>query len=96
MALSDHECCDRSHGRIVKRRVRVFAAPPELSHTWAGLAAFVSVERSGTREGKAFERQAWFIISQVIEAERLATMIQAHRGTTENKLHRVKDVVQWC
>jgi len=50
--------------------------------------------RSGVREGKPFERQAWFILSRVIEAERLAGMIQAHRGTTENKLHWVKDVVQ--
>lgn len=93
-ALSDYEFCDRSHGRIVERRVRVFAAPPALSRDWAGLAAFVLVERSGIREGKAFARQAWFILSQIIEAERLAVMIQAHRGTTENKLHWVKDVVQ--
>ncbi len=93
-ALSDYHSCDRSHGRIVKRRVRVFASPPALSGDWAGLAAFVLVERSGIRSGKAFERQAWFIISRVIEAERLAGMIQAHRGTTENKLHWVKDVVQ--
>jgi len=54
----------------------------------------VLVERSGVRNGKPFERQAWFIISQVIDAEQLAMMIQAHRGTTENKLHWVKDVVQ--
>ncbi len=80
--------------RGIKRQVRVFAAPPELAQAWAGLAAFVAVERSGTRQGQPFQRQAWFIISQVIEAQPLATMIQAHRGTTENKLHWVKDVVQ--
>jgi predicted transposase YbfD/YdcC len=92
--LSDYQALDTSHGRVVKRQVRVFAAPPELAQAWAGLAAFVAVERSGTRQGQPFQRQAWFIISQVIEAQPLATMIQAHRGTTENKLHWVKDVVQ--
>jgi predicted transposase YbfD/YdcC len=79
---------------VVERRVRVFAAPPELAGEWAGLAAFVAVERLGVRQGQAFQRQSWFIISQVMEAQSLAAMIQAHRGTTENKLHWVKDVVQ--
>lgn len=92
--LSCYQFLDTSHGRVVERRVRVFAAPPELSQHWAGLAAFVAVERSGVRQGEAFERVSWFIISQVIEAQQLAWMIQAHRGTTENKLHWVKDVVQ--
>ena len=92
--LSCYRALDTSHGRVVERRVRVFAAPPELAQDWAGLAAFVAVERSGTRLGHAFQRYSWFIISQVIEAQQLASMIQAHRGTTENKLHWVKDVVQ--
>ena len=92
--LSCHESLDTSHGRVVTRRVRVFAAPSELSQEWASLAAFVAVERVGILQGQAFQRQSWFIISQVIEAQPLARMIQAHRATTENKLHCVKDVVQ--
>lgn len=92
--LSSHQCLDSSHGRVVTRRVRVFAAPPDLSQAWDALAAFVSVERSGVRQGRPFQRQSWFIIPQVIEAQQLACMIQAHRATTENKLHWVKDVVQ--
>lgn len=94
MPLSCYQFLDTSHGRVVERQVRVFAAPSALSRDWAGLAAFVAVERSGVRQGQAFQRQSWFIISQVIEAQQLARMIQAHRGTTENKLHWVKDVVQ--
>lgn len=35
----------------------------------------------------------WFIISQRIEAQQVAAMIRSHRGTTENKLHWVKDMV---
>lgn len=30
-AISDYHSCDRSRGRVVKRRVRVFASPPALS-----------------------------------------------------------------
>lgn len=78
----------------MKRHIRVFAAPAELASTWAGLAAFVMVERQGCREGKCFHTLAWFISSQVVPASQFAVMIQAHRGTTENKLHWVKDVVQ--
>jgi predicted transposase YbfD/YdcC len=92
--LSCYQAVDTSRGRFVERRVRVFAAPPELCRDWVGLAAFVAVERWGIRQGQAFQRHSWFIISQVIEAQSLASMIQAHRGTTENKLHWVKDVVQ--
>lgn len=92
--LSCYESLDTTHGRVVQRRVQVFAAPSQLSQQWRALAAFALVERSGTRQGHPFERQSWFILSQVIDAEQLAVMIQAHRGTTENKLHWVKDVVQ--
>lgn len=92
--LSGHEEVDSSHGREVTRRVRVFAAPTELSQEWTSLAAFVSVERFGMRQGRPFHRQSWFILSQPLAAESVAQMIRAHRGTTENKLHWVKDVVQ--
>nr|WP_254721966.1 ISAs1 family transposase [Kovacikia minuta] len=92
--LSHHHTCETSHGREVERQVRVFAAPVDLAKEWAGLAAFVAVERFGIREGKPFHRQSWFILSRVIPAAAAAEMIQAHRGTTENKLHWVKDVVQ--
>lgn len=92
--LSGYQALDTSHGRVVERSLRVFAAPPELSRDWAALAAFVAVERSGVRRGESFQRHSWFIISQVIEAQQGSSMIQAHRGTTENKLHWVKDGVQ--
>lgn len=92
--LSCYQALDTSHGRVVERRVEVFTAPVALADEWVGLAAFVSVKRSGVREGKPFERQAWFITNTILDAAQLAVMIQAHRGTIENKLHWVKDVVQ--
>jgi hypothetical protein len=92
--LSCYQFLDTTHGRVVERQIRVFSAPPELAQQWPGLAAFGAVERVGVRQGHAFHRQSWFILSQVIEAQQLAVMIQNHRGTTENRLHWVKDVVQ--
>lgn len=92
--VSSVQSLDTSHGRVVQRRVSVFQAPVELCQVWPGLAAFAQVERSGIRQGQAFERTSWFILSQVIEAQQVADMVQRHRGTTENKLHWVKDVVQ--
>lgn len=92
--LSHYHTRDTAHGRVVERQVQVFAAPVELAQEWTGLAAFVAVERFGIRQGQPFHRQSWFILSQSIPASDAATMIQAHRGTTENKLHWVKDVVQ--
>jgi len=92
--LSHYHTRDTSHGREVERQVQVFAAPVELAQEWTGLAAFVAVERFGSRQGQPFRRQSWFILSQIIPAPDAAVMIQAHRGTTENKLHWVKDVVQ--
>lgn len=92
--VSQSEIQDNTRGRVVTRRVQVFASPPALTSTWAGLSAFVRVERWGIREGKPFSHQSWYILSQLIEAQVAGQLIQAHRGTTENKLHWVKDVVQ--
>jgi hypothetical protein len=91
---SSVQSLDTSHGRVVHRRVSIFQAPSELGQIWTGLAAFAKVERSGVRQGQTFERTSWFILSQVVEAHQVAEMVQRHRGTTENKLHWVKDVVQ--
>jgi predicted transposase YbfD/YdcC len=90
----DDAVLDASHGRLVRRKVEVFAAAAVLTQVWPGLSAFAKVERSGIREGKYFRRQSWFILSQVLPASRAAQLIQGHRGTIENRLHWVKDVVQ--
>ena len=91
---SEYREVDTAHGRYVERYVQVFAAASELSEQWSGLAAFVSIQRRGVREGKAFERQSWHILSQVIPAEQAAGLIRNHRGALENRVHWVKDVVQ--
>ena len=85
---------DQSHGRLVERQVRVFKAPPELSETWTNLASFVEVERFGVRDGESFQHQSWYILSQCLPAQKAVELIQDHRGTIENRVHWVKDVVQ--
>ena len=90
----DDAVLDASHGRLVRRKVAVFAAPATLAPLWPGLAAVVRVERSGIREGAYLHRQSWYILSQVLPASRAAQLIRGHRGTIENRLHWVKDVVQ--
>lgn len=92
--LSQCQEQDTSHGRLVERRVCVFAAPPELSAQWQGLSAFVAVQRRGVRQGKAFEHDSWYILSQVIPAEQAAALIRGHRASIENQVNWVKDVVQ--
>ncbi len=85
---------DTSHGRSVERTVQVFAAPPEATQAWQGLAAFVQVERRGIRDGTPFQTESWYILSRVLPAHRVAALIQEHRGASENRVHWVKDVVQ--
>ena len=93
--LSRHyDVLDTSHDRCIDRRVEVFAAPPELAPSWRGLQAFATVERSGVREGHVFHHQSWFILSQPLDAARVASLVQGHRSSVENRLHWVKDVVQ--
>jgi hypothetical protein len=92
--LSCYQEQDASHGRWLERTIRVFAAAPEWASQWHSLSAFVSVERRGIREGKPFERQSGFILSQGIPAHHAASLIRGHRASIENQVNWVKDVVQ--
>lgn len=94
-SISTFQEFDRSRGRQVERTIRVFAAPSELQSQWANLSAFVAVNRQGLlREGKPFNRDSWYLLSQIIPASQAASLIRNHRASVENKLHWVKDVVQ--
>lgn len=92
--LSQYYEKDHSKGRQVERQVELFSAPPEAMTQWSGLAVFASVRRWGSRDGKPFDTQSWFILNQNLPADRVAMLIREHRGAVENKLHWVKDVVQ--
>ncbi len=92
--LSEFNALDTRKGRSVERTIKVFAAPLEVQQQWSGLQAFAQIKRVGEREGHAFERESWVILSQVIPAQQVAELVQEHRGSIENRLHWVKDVVQ--
>lgn len=92
--LSEYREVDTAHGRLVERLVQVFAAESELGEQWMGLAGFVGVQRRGIRAGKAFDNQSWYLVSQLIPAKQAAALIRNHRGSLENRVHWVKDVVQ--
>lgn len=95
LPISEYDAVlDHSHGRVVERQVRVFKAPAVLSEAWDNLAAFAQVDRFGVRDGHDFHTQSWFILDQCLPAHQVAQLVQDHRGTIENRLHWVKDVVQ--
>ncbi|NET11354.1 MAG: ISAs1 family transposase [Merismopedia sp. SIO2A8] len=91
---SEHTGLDTSKGRIVERCIKVFEVPWELQQQWSGLQAFAQIERVGEREGQKFDTESWVILSRVIDAQQVADLVQEHRGSVENRLHWVKDVVQ--
>lgn len=90
--LSQDDSLDLSHGRRVNRRVKVFAAPPLLSQTWAKAQSLVVVYREGMREHQPFSTTSFYLSSLSITAIELGLGIRQHRDI-ENGLHWVKDVV---
>jgi predicted transposase YbfD/YdcC len=79
------------HSRIVQRDCKVFAVPEQIQKKWAGLKAFVVVERSGQRDRQPFHECQFYICSQYLNAQQLLVDTQGHWGI-ENRLHWVKDV----
>ncbi len=90
-ALACVEQQQKSRGRRERRRVEVYAAPPEIDPEWVGLKRVLFVERSGFRDGEAYRRQGYYISSLVTDAEHFARGIRGH-WLIENRLHYVKDV----
>lgn len=90
-ALACVEQQQKSRGRRERRRVEVYAAPPEIDPEWVGLKLVLFVERSGFRDGEAYRRQGYYISSLVTDAEHFARGIRGH-WLIENRLHYVKDV----
>lgn len=71
----------------------VFAAPAEAPYqAWSGLRSIIHVERSGTRGGKPYAEQHYYVSSHTGSAEEFAGIVRGH-WQVENNLHWVKDVV---
>lgn len=81
-----------TRGRSEQRQVALYPASPAASGEWAGLKWFVSVTRSGERQGRVYERASYYISSYgPATAAVLAEAIRGH-WLIENQLHWQKDV----
>lgn len=83
---------DTSHGRRVRRRVRVFDDVDSISSQWLGVQSLICVERQGWRDRKPFYEVHFYFSSLKGSAQELARGIRGH-WSIENSLHWVKDGV---
>nr|WP_194362458.1 ISAs1 family transposase [Alienimonas chondri] len=91
-SLSAYESEERTRGRTVRRRVETYAPPGRLPTGWPPTGRVIRVERSGTRDGRAYRREGFYLTSRADDAEALAGVIRAH-WLVENRLHWCKDAV---
>jgi len=83
---------DKSHGRIIKRKVAVFEMIEHTHKDWESIKSVIKVERSGRRGNKPYDSVAYYISNIEKEAKTFAKIIKGH-WTIENQLHWVKDVI---
>lgn len=84
---------ERTRDRQTTRSAWVYAVPAQAPFDeWHDLASIIRVERSGTRGGKSFREQHFYISSCRTTAEVFGQRVRDH-WAIENGLHWVKDVV---
>ncbi len=83
---------ERSHGRMVERRVSVLDTVAAIAPQWVGVQRIIRVQRWGTRGNKPFHETMVYISSLTLDAAGFAERIGQH-WHVENRLHWVKDVV---
>ena len=90
--LSEATHVEQKHGRQTQRTVRVYAAPA-LAKRWdsSGITRIISVTREGTRKGKPFFHEHFYLSNWDLEASEFLVEIRQH-WQVENGLHWVKDV----
>ncbi len=84
---------DESHGRLVRRRVFVVDAPPELSKMgWNKLASFAAVETISSKKSEPITAEwRYYITSRPSTDSEIAKYIRNH-WSIENNLHWILDV----
>lgn len=88
-----HQSQSKSHGRLINRRISVFAKNPQVDTSeWPHISSFIKVERWGMRGNKPYEHRAYYVSDLLESAEFMATKIQGH-WSIENQNHWVKDVL---
>jgi predicted transposase YbfD/YdcC len=83
---------ERGHHRLIQRTIEVFDCLAGIAQDWLGLRRLVRVQRQGTRNGKPYTQQSYYITSLATTARQFADGIRGHWGI-ENRLHWVKDVI---
>jgi predicted transposase YbfD/YdcC len=91
--LSETTHTETKHGRQTHRTVRVYPAPPDLPTRWdaAGITKIVWMRREGSREGKPFCQEHFYLSNWDLDAAAFLDLIRQH-WQIENGLHWVKDV----
>lgn len=92
-AINSYHYTEKSHGRKVKRTVKIYPATGEMMTQFKGLQRFISIEREVVRYGQCETTLSYHISSLEASARRFAHGIVGHRGGIENRLHWVLDVV---
>lgn len=86
------ETSERSHGRLVHRRLSVYDHIGSWAQDWPGLQRWLKVERSGTRNGQPFAQTHYYITDLTLLAPAFLTHGREH-WSIENRLHWPKDVL---
>lgn len=94
--IAENSSANSSHKyeeKGVTREVEVFDIEGIISKDWKMIHSFTKVRRSGIRNGKPFEKVAFYVSNtQKQTAQTMATAIQQH-WTIEGYLHWYKDVI---
>lgn len=91
--LNTHQSEEKSRGRSVTRRTRVYTNPGGIDEDWIGLNRIINQTRSGQRGGQDFKEEHYYISSkEKDDGLYFAQGIRSHWGI-ENKQHWVKDVI---
>ena len=85
------------HGRLETRSAFVVSDPEVIGYLnergrWAELRSVALVEAERTVNGTTTCEQRFYLLSQIVEAATLNTMVRSHWGI-ENQVHWVLDVV---
>lgn len=94
-ADDDYIDTDVGHGRVERRRTRIYRDMSYVSHFWPGVSAVIRVDSlrydKSKAEYQAVETRFYITSLHHVEASQFARWIRAHWGI-ENQLHWVLDV----
>jgi predicted transposase YbfD/YdcC len=86
---------EHSRGRHETRTAHVLEADEDMKNIWKGIQHVIHVERRFVRKGKETQSHHYYISSLSSDnAELFANAIRGH-WSIENRLHWVKDVIQY-